>query len=188
MEKKLFIKNMVCNRCIIFIKTKFEKLDIELKHIELGTIIFHEESEDDFKKIKAALEENGFEILLGQEEKLVEQTKITIIKLLQKLPLQLEKTLSKYLESKLNLEYSKISKIFSMNEHITIEKYFIKLKIEKAKELIQLQENNFTGISQQLDYSNVNHFSSQFKNETGMSLTSYKNEQRNYRNPLDQIV
>ena len=82
MERKIFIKNMVCNRCIMFIKTKFEKLDIELKHIELGAIIFEEESENDFEKIKTALEENGFEILIGQEEKLVEQTKITIIKLL----------------------------------------------------------------------------------------------------------
>ena len=87
----------------------------------------------------------------------------------------------------MSIEYSKISKIFSLNESITIEKYFIKLKIEKVKELIQLQENNFTEISQLLDYSNVNHLSRLFKNETGMSLTEYKNSQKNIRNALDQI-
>ena len=91
------------------------------------------------------------------------------------------------MESKLNLEYSKISKIFSVTEHITIEKYFIKLKIERVKELIQLQEGNFTEISQLLDYSNVNHLSRLFKSETGMSLTNYKNNQKSIRNPLDQI-
>ena len=87
----------------------------------------------------------------------------------------------------MSIEYSKISKIFSFNESITIEKYFIKLKIEKVKELIQLQENNFTEISQLLDYSNVNHLSRLFKNETGMSLTEYKNSQKSIRNALDQI-
>jgi len=35
------------------------------------------------------------------------------------------------------MDYSKISKVFSSTENITIEKYFIKLKIEKEKELIQ---------------------------------------------------
>ena len=55
------------------------------------------------------------------------------------------------------------------------------------KELIQLQEGNFTEISQLLDYSNVNHLSRLFKSETGMSLTNYKNNQKSIRNPLDQI-
>lgn len=187
MEKKLFIKNMVCNRCIKAIESDVEKLGIHLKHIELGSIIYEEKSKDDFENIKNVLENNGFIILLAQDQQLVEQIKIELIKLLQKLPLQLEKTLSKYLESTMSIEYSKISKIFSFNESITIEKYFIKLKIEKVKELIQLQENNFTEISQLLDYSNVNHLSRLFKNETGMSLTEYKNSQKSIRNALDQI-
>lgn len=188
MEKKIFIKNMVCNRCIKVIQMEVEKLNIDLKHIELGSIIYKEKSKEDFEAIKKALEGNGFEILLAQDQQLVEQVKIELIKLLQYLPLQLDKTLSKYLEGKLNLEYSKISKLFSTKEHITIEKYFIKLKMEKAKELSQLQENNVTEISQLLDYSNVNHLSRQFKNETGMSLSSYKKSQENSRNPLDEIV
>ena len=187
MEKKLFIKNMVCNRCIKAIESDVETLGIHLKHIELGSIIYEEKSKDDFENIKSILENNGFKILLAQDQQLVEQVKIELIKLLQKLPLQLTKTLSKYLESKLNLEYSKISKIFSVTEHITVEKYFIKLKVEKVKELIQLQEDNFTEISQLLDYSNVNHLSRLFKSETGMSLTNYKNNQKSIRNPLDQI-
>jgi len=60
--------------------------------------------------------------------------------------------------------------------------------MEKVKELIQLQENNFTEISELLNYSNSNHLSRQFKSETGMSLTDYKKLQKNDRNPLDQIM
>jgi len=81
-----------------------------------------------------------------------------------------------------------LSRIFSYTEKITVEKYFIKLKIEKVKELIQSKQYNFTQISQLLDYSNVNHLSKQFKAETGMSLTKYKTLNQNFRNSLDQIL
>lgn len=104
MEKKLFIKNMVCNRCIKAIQRDVEILGIQLKHIQLGSIIYEERSKDDFNNIKTILENNGFEILLAQDQQLVEQIKIELIKLLQKLPLQLEKTLSKYLESTMSIE------------------------------------------------------------------------------------
>jgi AraC-like DNA-binding protein len=164
---------MVCNRCIKVIQTEIEILGIALRNMELGLIIFEEKSKNDFDQIKKILEDNDFSILLAKDQQLVEQVKIELIKLLQKLPLQLEKTVSKHLEQTLNVEYSKISKLFSVTEHITVEKHFIKLKMEKVKELIQLQKNNFTEISQLLNYSNVNHLGRPFKNEIGMSLTSY---------------
>ena len=52
MEKKLFIKNMVCNRCIKAIQRDVEILGIQLKHIQLGSIIYEERSKDDFNNIK----------------------------------------------------------------------------------------------------------------------------------------
>ncbi len=47
--------------------------------------------------------------------------------------MELDKKLSAHLADALGHEYSKISKVFSITEGITIEKYFIKLKIEKVK-------------------------------------------------------
>ena len=108
--------------------------------------------------------------------------------MLEDLPLDMDGKLSDLLMQKMNQDYSKISKVFSSTEGITIEKYFIKLKIEKVKELIQTQQPNFTEISQMLNYSHINHLSRQFKSETGMSLTDYKNQQINLRNSLDQIM
>ncbi|HAI39589.1 MAG TPA: hypothetical protein DCM40_16505, partial [Maribacter sp.] len=77
---------MVCSRCIKVIRSEIEKLGITLKNIELGTITYTENSSNDFVNIQSALEQNGFEILLGQEQRLVEQIKIELIKLLQTLP------------------------------------------------------------------------------------------------------
>jgi AraC-like DNA-binding protein len=84
--------------------------------------------------------------------------------------------------------YSILSKTFSKSEGITLEKYFINLKIEKVKEYIQLQELNFSEIAYSLNYKNSSHLAKQFKQVTGMSMTDFKNLQIDNRKPLDEIV
>lgn len=189
MKKDFFIKNMVCDRCIKVVREELEAAGFDVTQVELGKVTLQVEKEEAINdKLNSILTKNGFSLLATTNEQVVEKVKVTILSLFKELPLQLEEKLSEYLSRKLHLEYSKISKLFSYTEKITIEKYFIKVKIEKVKELIQVGELNFTQISQLLDYSNVNHLSSQFKNETGMSLTKYKAMDQNFRNPLDQIV
>ncbi len=179
---------MVCDRCIKVLQDELRHRKIELIDIELGRIRLHIQDVEDKEVLVSILEKNGFLLIESPEKQLVEHVKIELIKLLKNLPLDLSRKLSVYLEHQLNSEYSKTSKLFSITEGITIEKYFIKLKIEKVKELIQGQEHNFTEIGQLLSYSNINHLSRQFKSETGMGLTNYKSEQKNYRTPLDRII
>ena len=188
MTKEFHIKNMVCDRCIKILKIELEQLDIAVKQIELGRAEVELKSTDEVEVVKQIVVNNGFELIEDPETILVEEIKIELIKLLRNLPLNFSGTLSDHLAAKVNQDYSKLSKLFSYNEKITIEKYFIKLKIEKVKELIQTKEYNFTEISQLLDYSNVGHLSNQFKSETGMSLTNYKALKQNFRNSLDQII
>ena len=179
---------MVCDRCIKVLKNEIEAQEMKLIEIELGRckIDIHDDAEIDTLKIIIAI--NGFELIDTAEDKLTEQVKIQLIKIIGDLPIDLKENLSDHLAQKLHQDYSKISRVFSNHEGITIEKYYIKLKIEKVKELIQAQEKNFTEISQLLNYSNINHLSRQFKTETGLSLTDYKTQHKNFRNPLDQIV
>ena len=188
MIKDFFIKNMVCNRCIKVLKNEIEAQEIVLKEIELGRIKLNFKDDNELDNFKKIIESNGFKLIDSVEERLTEQVKIHLIKMLRDLPLDLKEKLSTHLADTMSQDYSKISKVFSSTEGVTIEKYFIKLKIEKVKELIEAQEKNFTEISQFLDYSNMNHLSKQFKIETGMSLTDYKLLQNKFRNPLDQII
>jgi AraC-like DNA-binding protein len=88
----------------------------------------------------------------------------------------------------LGKDYSSISKVFSQSEHITIEKYFLKLKLEKVKELIQDNSYSFSQIASMLDYSSINHLSGQFKQVTGLSMSEYKGLVQTDRKPLDKIV
>lgn len=179
---------MVCDRCIKVLKDEIRKLKIGLLDIELGRLRLDIDEKEQLNTLIEILDRNGFALITSTEDKLTEKVKIELIKLLNVTPLEIEGKLSDFLADKLQKDYSKISKVFSITEGITIEKYFIKLKIEKVKELIQTPDYNFTEISQLLDYSNVNHLSKQFKSETGMSLSDYRDGQKNFRNPLDKIV
>jgi len=179
---------MVCDRCIKVLTDELKDKNFDVLEIELGRIKLNIQNSEDKETLISILEKNGFSLIDSPEKQLVEQVKIELIKLLKQLPLDIDQKLSAYLEEKLNKEYSKTSKLFSIKEGITIEKYFIKLKIEKIKELIQNQEYNFTEMGQLLNYSNINHLSRQFKSETGMSLTNYKTHQKNERNSLDRII
>ena len=188
MVKDFYIKNMVCDRCIKVLKDELDGQNIELLHIELGRLRLNIDNDDEIEKLEMMLEKNGFFLIGSTEEKLTEQVKVELIKALQELPLELNKKLSAHLAETLGHEYSKISKVFSFTEGITIERYFIKLKIEKVKELIQDKEYNFTEMGQLLNYSNIHHLSRQFKSETGMSLSHYKSQQINFRISIDRII
>lgn len=186
---EVFIKNMVCDRCVKVIRNELTEEGLNLETVELGRVVYQTYNPvEDHGKLEKVLEANGFSVVLKPDRILVEQVKLSLIELLNSLPLKKTGPLSAHLIEVTGIEYSRLSRTFSQTENITIEKYFIKLKIEKVKELIQVNQHNFTEISQLLDYSNINHLSRQFKSETGMSLSDYRNLGQNFRNSLDQIL
>lgn len=190
-EREYWIKNMVCRRCLKVIKQELEVIKVTVLSLELGKLTVHIDGETDKdldKKITNILHKNGFEIAKSEEEMLVERIKIILIELISELPINLKQNTSEHLASLLYRDYKTLSKIFSKNEHTTIEKYFIKLKVEKVKELIQMQQQTFSDIAYHLDYSSVNHLSRQFKTITGLSMTDYKSSPIWNRNFFDEII
>ena len=59
-------------------------------------------------------------------------------------------------------------------------RYFISLKIGRAKELIRDRNMNFSQIADALGYSSVHYFSRQFKRITGMSPSEYSRSIKRY--------
>lgn len=185
MTHTLFIKNMVCNRCKMSILRLLNDEGIEVEAIQLGKITVIENPDNDYLKFEKNLNELGFELIKDPTKALVEKIKVNLIEYIEKNDTNV--ILAK-LESEMGKSYSILSKTFSKSEGITIEKYFINLKIEKVKEYIQLQELNFSEIAYSLNYKNSSHLAKQFKQVTGMSMTDFKNLQIDNRKPLDQIV
>ena len=190
MGTKLFIKNMVCPRCVKVVKEELNKLGLTVNQIELGEALVEEEhSEIPFDKVKLALQKEGFELLEDSKGKIVEAIKTEIISLIQKYKEEdLENIVfSQYLSKKLNKDYTQLSALFSKLEGITIEHFIIKQKIEKAKELLKYGEMTLSEIAYFLGYSSVAHLSRQFKQITGMTASEFKNNLNNLRNPIDRI-
>ena len=189
--REYWIKNMVCRRCLKVIKQELVNINVEVLSLELGKLTVRATPTNDGQidiQIAEILHSNGFEIAISEEEMLVEEVKIMLIELIRDLPISIKVNTSVYLASALHRDYKTLSKLFSKNENTTIEKYFIKLKIEKAKELMQLHQYTFSHIAYLLDYSSVNHLSRQFKNINGMSMTDYKNTEEWERNFYDEII
>ncbi|MDC3301206.1 AraC family transcriptional regulator, partial [Flavobacteriaceae bacterium] len=63
---------------------------------------------------------------------------------------------------------------FKFSENISIEKYFLKLKVEKIKEYLSYNELTIKEIAYKLNYNSISHLSNHFKKETGYSPSSFK--------------
>ena len=189
--KEFWIKNMVCNRCLKVIKQELTEHGVTILSLELGRLLVeapHKTNDEIVTDVTNVLHSNGFEIVQSEEDMLVEKIKTILIEQIQELPLYIKIKTSELLASRLHRDYKTLSKLFSANEKTTIEKYFIKLKIEKVKELIQLKQYSFSDIGYLLDYSSVNHLSRQFKEVVGMSMTDYKKTENWKRNFYDEII
>jgi len=189
--KEFWIKNMVCNRCLKVIRQELQDLGVIILSLQLGRLLVEAPNKTDneiISDVKNVIHANDFEIVQSEEEMLIERIKTILIEQLQELPLNIKVKTSELLAARLHRDYKTLSKLFSTNEKTTIEKYFIKLKIEKVKELIQLKQHSFSDVGYLLDYSSVNHLSRQFKEVVGMNMTDYKKTKNWKRNFYDEII
>ena len=98
------------------------------------------------------------------------------------------KKLSAFLAKITHRSYYHLTRIFSSTTGFTIEKYFIRLRMEKAKELIVQDELNLGEIAMKLGYSSQQIFSTQFKKETGKTPSEYKLHPLPERIHLDHLL
>lgn len=186
---ELYIKNMVCNRCKMVVQTELIKLGLHPVSVQLGVVELAENTIDSSKQreIAESLQHFGFEILLDKKRQIVEQIKTAIVELVHHTTEALKVNLSTYLSEKLASSYASLSSTFSEIEGVTIEKYFIQQKIEKAKELLTYGEISLSEIAYLLNYSSVAHLSAQFKKISGETPSSYKLAHHLGRKTIDEV-
>lgn len=189
-EMTLYIRNMVCGRCIRVVEEEFGKLGLKIKSISLGEVkIENHLTNAELERIRKVLDDNGFELIEDRRMRLIEQIKLLILDLIrdeEKIAGKIN--LTDYLSGKLKSDYHNLSTLFSSVENITIEHYYILQKIERAKELLKYGELTLSEIAFRLGYSSVAHLSAQFKKVTGMNANQFKSLTENTRKPLDEIV
>lgn len=183
----LFVKNMVCNRCIMVIQNELEKLGLDFTQIKLGEVTLAKELNSTEKKsLEAVLIPLGFEVIDDKKSRIIEKIKNIIIDLVHHQDNDTKKNLSDVLAEQLHHDYNYLSNLFSEVEGTTIEKYFIAQKIEKIKELLVYDELSLSEIALRLNYSSVAYLSNQFKKVTGLTPSHFKQIREEKRKPLDQ--
>jgi len=174
---KLYIKNMVCDRCIMVVRQQLESLHYEVSSLSLGEVEIHPVPDiSGIEKIRKMLTSLGFELIEDKKKALVEKIKGLVIDQINHSDEAQPITFSTFLSEKLNLEYHYISHLFSEVENLTIEKFVIAKKIEKVKELIRYGDLNISEIAWKMGYSSVQALSNQFKKTEGMTPGEYKSK------------
>ncbi len=189
MSSNIYIKNMVCPRCISAVSQILQKLDIPFSDLKLGEVTINTKKENiDLKLLGNELFSVGFELIDDKKSKIISQIKTEVINYIRYSPDFTRKVnFSDYLADKIGYDYPYLSKLFSSVEAQTIEKYIILQKIERVKELLIYNELSLSEISYEMEYSSVQHLSRQFKDVTGLTPTAFKKLESGRRKSIDKI-
>jgi len=173
---KLYIKNMVSNRCKMIVKSELEEFGLHFIIVDLGEVeIMENITMEQRNLLNLNLEKSGLGLLEDKKRVLIEKIKNIIVDLVYYSEEQPKINLSDYLSGKLNYDYTYLANLFSESQSTTIEHFFLDHKIERVKELLVYDEISLTEIAYKLHYSSVAHLSNQFKKMTGLTPSGYKN-------------
>lgn len=177
---KLYIRNMACESCIVIVKNELEKAGANPVKVSLGEAeVKGKLSAKKIGQFNAAIKKAGLEVVESKEAILVDQIKAAVAEYIGN-KRNIKVNLSDYLSKKLHYDYPYLSSYFSTLNASTIEQYTIGLKIEKAKEMLLIEDLTLSQIADKLNYSSVSHLSHQFKKVTGLPASHFK-QLRNLR-------
>jgi len=187
-KNKIFVKNMVCQRCVMTVENVLRNLNISFNKVSLGEVEFSKKpAHAELNNIQIALNHLGFELIDTRKNKIIEDIKQAVM---QYLALGMDSQnlkLSSFITNKIPYDYSYLSDLFSSIEGKTIEQFFILQRIEKVKELLVYDQLSLTEISYQTGFSSVHHLSSQFKKVTGLTPSHFKKIGADKRKSLDDL-
>ncbi len=171
---KLYIRNMACESCKVVVKEALTKLKLHPLKVELGEVEVKEQmGEEQKEKLNNIIQKVGLELVENKGGILIEKIKKCAWDYVRshKAPTL---NFSDHLAKQLKYDYTYLSNIFSEIEATTINGYLTALKVEYAKELIMFDDLTLSEVAERLHYSNLAHFSTQFKKATGFPPSHFK--------------
>jgi len=183
----IYIKNMVCNRCILAVRQVLQSINIKPVQVNLGEVQLSANlTANQMQQLTSLLQPLGFEVLDNKRQRQIEKIKSLLIAKIQSGNLEEHFSISDFLKAGLLKDYSSISRLFSQVEGMTIEQFFIAQKVEKIKEWLVYDELSLSEMAFRLGYSSVAHLSAQFKKITGLTPSQFK-QMGGSRKAIDSI-
>lgn len=166
---------MESHRCIAMVKDELNKLGLPYKTVELGEVELIENiSPEKLHLIDIELRNAGLEIMDDKQNNLVEKIKAAVRQLIYLSDDFYKPNNSDFISRKVNVDYTRLSHIFSSAQGVTVEKYVIAQKIERVKEMLVYDKLSLSDIAYKLQYSSVAHLSNQFKKVTGLTPSFFR--------------
>jgi AraC-like DNA-binding protein len=174
----LSITNMVCPRCVRVVQRELERAGLVVDNVALGAanVRMANGGPVDEAVVEQALQAFGFALVSDPRDQLVEQVKALVVERIHYTPADLQpfQTYSYFISERLGRSYAYLSHQFSVREGLTLEKYIIRQKVERAKELLSYQDAKVTEVARRLGYSSTAHLTNQFRQVTGMSPSDFQ--------------
>jgi len=172
---KLYIKNMVCARCKTTVKSELDEIGIQYDTVRIGEVTMEKEITSKQRlQLSAALLLNGFELIDDQKNDQIEKLKKSIKNLEQYSDEDLKTNFSDFIRLSVGDNFISLNKLFAEIEGVTIEKYIIKRKIERIKEMLVYEDYSLDEVATRMRYSTTASLTSQFKRETGLTPSHFR--------------
>ena len=171
----IYIKDMVCVRCKMAVRSVLEELGIPFIKIELGFAELAKSlNNDELHILNTALKRFELELMSDRKKILTERIKTLIIETLHSPQPNEGLKLSSFLSKHLAYDYTYLANLFSQVEGTTIERFYIEKRIERVKELMVYEGLSPKEITYELNYSSLSHLCLQFKKVTGFTPAEFK--------------
>lgn len=186
---RLYIKYMVSQRCKVVVKEELKKLGLHFIFVDMGVVELMEDlSHEQQDQIKSALLRSGLELMEDKKAVIIEKIKEVITEMVNNADNLPKVNFSDYLSTRLNYAYTYMAGLFSEIQGTTLEKYLISFKIEKVKELIIYDKLSLSDIAWKMQYSSVAHLSSQFKKQTGLTPSHFRNMKKKREETIEGVL
>ena len=178
-QQTIFLKGMVCNRCLMTVKTELQEMGYTPVKLLLGEVSYISNEAQNPAALEERLTSLGFSLLEDKNVKTMKEVK----KLLEKVysgdfDFPDNFRFPNFIKQQFKKDYDAISDAFIATEKKTIEQYIIDLRINKIKEYLVYTNLTLADIAFKLNFNSIAHLSAQFKQQTGLTPSFFKNIKR----------
>lgn len=175
---------MVCNRCKTTVRSELNKIGIQYDAIKIGEVTIKGDLTVGHRlQLSSALKLHGFELIDDSKYELIGKLKKSVKNMERYSDENLKANFSDFIQLSVDDNFISLNKLFTEIEGITIEKYIIKRKIERIKEMLVYEDIGLDELALKMHYSSTSSLANQFKRETGLSPSHFR-QLRYFRNSI----
>ncbi len=175
-RESIYISNLYERSTLLLLQDLLQREGFDGVQTHTGHLLLPAGMEDAEKdRLLTLLKRYALHPVRDHEQVIVEKVRLAVHELVHELNfVNSVVNRSDYIVEKTGYSYSYLSRLFSAQTGITLEKYIIREKIRRVEILLQRGEFSLSEIANMMGYSSVQYLSNQFRQVTGISVTEYK--------------